>query len=104
MDTRPTAVVVNFGRFITEAQKLEIGMKSGAKDVVIVGVAHRFNLSEALAPQIKAIMEDVARDVRSRENIEVVINPPAFAPAAAIIGRMYHSRRFVWFGKSVIVE
>lgn len=84
-------LIANFAHPLTQVQKARVVELLGtlADHIVVIDVPVHFDVTKPLAPQVTALVEQAEVPWSSAR---LVVNPPGYAPAAAILLATLHGR------------
>lgn len=87
-----TMIVINFSHPFTEQQRAQIGELAGKPVSDVRDVTTRLDNNAPFAYQIAALIEAAGLDARAWQTKAILVNPPAFTPAATTLIAELHGR------------
>lgn len=85
-------ILLNFGHRLSDEQRREIEGKAGGGLERVVEVKVDLNLVGDLAAQIRELVHGIDLTAAEWANGRLLVNPPGFAPAAAVLVAELHGR------------
>lgn len=85
-------ILLNFSHPIVDEQRARISELAGAPLEEIRTIAVQIDHTQALEPQVRALIESVGLTSQEWQTDELLINPPGYAPAAFVLLAELHGR------------
>lgn len=85
-------ILINFTHPLTPAQQAELEQITGRTIAEVRDVPCQFDNAHPFAIQVAARVDEVGLTSRQWQTLPILINPPAYAPAAGILIAELHGR------------
>jgi hypothetical protein len=85
-------ILLNFSHPIADEQRARIGELAGVPLAEIRTIAVQIDQTQALEPQMRALVDRIGLTSQEWQTGELLINPPGYAPAAFVLLAELHGR------------